>query len=327
MKAIGYGSPFVPPEWIAAHGIEPRWLPLDRVGTRAPASLRRGVCPFAGALIDAAPSETESAALVLTTVCDQMRYAATLLEQDAGLPVFLMNVPSTWQTATARGIYLDELRRLGRFFMELGGRTPAEETLARVMLRYDAARREICRLQPRLSGRQFAEAVARLRGGDTAGPKPASASFPNGGVPLALVGGPLPPRDFTVLDQIEQAGARIVLDATEAGGRTLPAVFDPGRTRQAPLEELAHAYFGSIPDVFRRPNEALYAWLGRELDARKARGILVRRYLWCDLWQGELQRLKAWSPVPVLDLDEVDEDGGWQDRALGRLEAFLEILA
>ena len=63
-------------------------------------------------------------ALVLTTVCDQMRYVAAMLEQRGSCPVFLLNVPSTWQTPAARQLYLDELRRLGRFLVQLGGKAP-----------------------------------------------------------------------------------------------------------------------------------------------------------------------------------------------------------
>ena len=58
-----------------------------------------------------------------------------------------------------------------------------------------------------------------------------------------------------------------------------------------------------IPDAFRRPDSGLFDWLGRELAARQVRGIIFRRYVWCDLWHAELQRLKKWSPVPVLEID------------------------
>ena len=93
------------------------------------------------------------------------------------------------------------------------------------------------------------------------------------------------------------AGGRVVLDATEGGQRTMPRRFDPARVASDPLQELADAYFDGIPDAFRRPNSRLYEWLGRELAARHVQGIIFRRYLWCDLWHAELQRLKQWSPA------------------------------
>jgi len=399
MKTIAYCSPFVPPEWIAAHGMRPSWLRLRRVDSPQTAGLQRGVCPFASAVVEAVLAETEASAVVLTTTCDQMRHAATLLRRVprvpsgcgrvpsgcGSLPVFLMNVPSTWQTAAARQIYLDELVRLGRFLVRLGGKEPSGDELAGVMLASDRARCEVRAARTRLSARGFAQAVADLRRGGrrVAGipglgagdsglgksecrmqnaeipnlkseirnlkseipspqppvPGPWSAvpgpwplaprpwpPPPTDSVPLALVGGPLPEEDFEILDLIEQAGGRVVLDATEGGERTLPPPFDADRTRADPLGELADAYFLRIPGVFRRPNDPLYEWLRRELAAREVRGILFRRYLWCDLWHAELYRLRQCTRLPVLELEVVCDDSSSQSRTLSRLEAFLEML-
>jgi len=390
MKTIAYCSPFVPPEWIAAHGMRPSWLRLRRVEGGAPtcgsaAGLQRGVCPFASSVVAVVLAETEASAVVLTTTCDQMRHAAALAGHRGSLPVFLMNVPSTWQTSAARRLYLDELARLGRFLVRLGGKEPSRDELAGVMLASDRARCEVRAARTRLSARGFAQAVADLRRGGRrvagisglgAGDsrlgksecRMQNAEFPNlkseirnpkseipslqppapgpwsavpgpwplapgpwrpqpgNGVPLALVGGPLPEEDFEILDLIEQAGGRVVLDATEGGERTLPPPFDADRTRDDPLGELADAYCHGIPDVFRRPNDPLHEWLRREFAARDVRGILFRRYLWCDLWQSELYRLRQSTPLPVLELEVVSDDSSSQSRTLSRLEAFLEML-
>ena len=374
MKTIAYTSPFVPPEWIAAHGLRPCWMRLRAAGGRSPVGLGRGVCPYAGALTEAARrwgqtlkhqigsvradlakpqahdrppdrlfdilrSDPITSAVVVTTACDQMRYAAAVLQQEGELPVFLFNVPSTWQSAAAGRLYFDELRRLGRFLVRLGGKAPDGKELGRVMLEYDDARAAVREARPHLSARQFAEALAGLRGGETsppslaASPRPAlrgeAASGGGGvraGVPLALLGGPLLERDYALLDRIEQAGGRVVLDATEGGERTMPPAFDRRRLRDEPLAELALAYFENIPDVFRRPNSGLYEWLARQLAARSAQGIIFRRYVWCDLWHAELHRLREQSGVPVLDIDVDGDDGGTLARTMGRLEAFLEML-
>ena len=301
MKAVGYSSPFVPAEWIAAHGFRPQRLRL-----RPTEKLTRGVCPYAGALLDAAlgpGSQAPSAvsALVLTTACDQMRYVAAMLEQRGNYPIFLLNVPSTWQTPAAQRLYSEELRRLGRFLVSLGGTAPSSAELADIMLASNRAREE----------RNSRGPTAR---GSTAG------------IPLAILGGPLLETDGEFFDLVERAGGRIVLDATEGGERTLPRPFDPVRVASDPLEELADAYFDGIPDAFRRPNTKLYEWLGRELTARQVRGIILRRYLWCDLWHGELHRLKQWSPTPVLEIDVGPDDLTAPNRVQGRIEAFLEML-
>ncbi len=326
MSSIAYSSPFVPAEWIAAHGLEPRWLRTQGADRPSEMSGRRGVCPYAGAVIDAVACGAPWAAVVLTTACDQMRYAASVLEHRGDLPVFLMNLPSTWQSAAARLLYVEELKRLGRFLVRLGGKAPADEELTEAMSRFDRARAQVRQARGCLSARQFAEALIAVReGSPSPGISPRERSLTNG-VPLALVGGPLPEGDYDLLDWIELAGGRIVLDASEWGERTLPRPFDPGRMRNEPLEELADAYFGSIPDVFRRPNDPCYEYLGREMAARRVRGVVFRRYLWCDLWHAELARLKAWSPVPVLDLDVAQSEASAEARTLGRIEAFLEML-
>jgi benzoyl-CoA reductase/2-hydroxyglutaryl-CoA dehydratase subunit BcrC/BadD/HgdB len=329
MKTVAYASPWVPPEWIAAHGLRPHWARLGPAKPLAWLGAGRGVCPFAGALVETTlGGGSPPAAVVLTTACDQMRYAAALVEQIGNFPVFLMNVPSTWQTAAARQLYRDEVERLGRFLVRLGGASPSADELKPVMLEYDRARSAIRQARPRLSARRFAEALVNLRGGiNSAGHGPPSARQEHGpGVPLALLGGPLVEQDYALLDAVEQAGGRVVLNATESGERTLPAPLDPGRLRDDPLDAMVEAYFAHIPDVFRRPNHRLYDWLAGEVAERGVRGLLLRRYLWCDLWHAELPRLRQRSAVPVLELDAVDDEPGSLERTLGRIEAFLEIL-
>ena len=301
MRTIAYCSPFVPAEWIAAHGLHPWRLPLHGAGQNASTTVTRGVCPYVGILIEAVLSEFHADALVLTTACDQMRYAAMLLETRGRCPVFLLNVPSTWQTAAARQLYLDELRRLGRFLTTLGGTAPDAAALTKVMVDLDQTRRCENRAEQNTTN---------------------SSDF----IPLALVGGPLLDSDQVLFPLVEQAGGRVVLDATENSDRTQPRPFDPVHMAADPLQALAAAYFDGIQDVFRRPNHGLYEWLGRELAARRVQGILFRRYLWCDLWHAELRRLKDLSRLPVLELDVGPDDLSSPNRVQGRIEAFLETL-
>lgn len=145
-------------------------------------------------------------------------------------------------------------------------------------------------------------------------------------IPLALVGGPLLADDFVFVDLVTKAGGGIVLDASEWGERTLPGELDRSNLMDDPLGELARIYFAEIPDVFRRPNTELYRWLGEQITLREIRGILFWRRLFCDLWHAELDVLRRWSPVPVLDIDVAEGDGYATARTLSRLEAFLEML-
>ena len=293
MKSVLYTCPFVPAEWIAAYDLDPVRIAPESART----GITAGVCPFAAAFIHAACT-TDAGAVVVTTVCDQMRRSAEIIEARCETPVFLMNVPATWQTASAARLYRDELARLGRFLETLGGTEPTSEKLTETMLHYDSLRAK-CRTAA-----------------ENARPE---------GIPLILAGGPLRSTDFEIFELVEQAGGTIVLDATAGGEMTMAPPFDRARLASDPAGELADAYFGRIPHAMRRPNSQLYEYLNRELTARGARGLIYRRYQWCDTWHGEAGRLKDSLPVPVLDLVAGDDES---DRAyvLTRIQAFVEML-
>jgi benzoyl-CoA reductase/2-hydroxyglutaryl-CoA dehydratase subunit BcrC/BadD/HgdB len=254
-----------------------------------------------------------------------MRRLGELIAPISDTPVFVMNVPSTWQSEPARGLYVDEIKRLAGFLAGLGGKTPSDPRLADVMVEFDAARSKLRQSSQLLSPRQYSRAIAAMHHGE----RPALAGGGRGhapqGIPLAILGGELLDEDLAIFDSFEKAGGRIVLDATDTGERTLPCPFDPHLLPAAPLMELARAYFGTIPHAFRRPNDPLYRYLADELAARDVRGIIFRRYQWCDLWNAELPTLRDRLAMPVLDLD-AGRQGDETIRLDGRIQAFMETL-
>lgn len=321
---IVYSCPFVPAEWIAAHGLQPCRI-TPRSSDALPELPEPGVCPYARAFAGAAISDESAAAVVVTTACDQMRRACDLIRASSQCQVFQMNIPHTWQQPGAYKLYVSELQRLGRFMVRLGGETPSNEALAQKMLEYDEARGALKGACSRVSSRAYAELIARFnRTGELRLPEGDELSVPSG-VPLALVGGPMLADHFDVYDAIEQAGGYVVLDATENGERTLPAPLDRRALRGDPLLALADAYFGSIPDPFRRPNSELYRWLKELLPERGVRGIVLRRYVWCDTWNAEAHRMREWSQMPLFHLD-VGDDVLDSARTASRLQAFVETL-
>jgi benzoyl-CoA reductase/2-hydroxyglutaryl-CoA dehydratase subunit BcrC/BadD/HgdB len=294
-KAIVYTCPYVPAEWIVAHGLRPRRLiPLPVEGIVAIPRIE-GLCPYARAFVNDVAASDDIDGIVVTTTCDQMRRVFDLLVRRVDIPAFLLNVPSTWQTVAAQRLYLDELKRLGRFLVRLGGREPDNEQLVRTMLDQD----------------------------DGNGVH----STPYGyGVPLALVGGPLMQRDRVLFDVVEECGGRIVLDATETGQRGVCRPFDRRRLVEDPLMELADAYF-RIPDASRRPNSELYQWLKAQLERAGARGILFHHYVWCDKWRAEFARLQEWAKLPVLRLDSEGDGRMNMARLHGRIQAYMEMFS
>ena len=328
MKKIIYTCPYVPAEWIAAHGMQPcRIIPVA-INSGSAVTRAEGLCPYARAFINELATEKETCGIVVTTVCDQMRRGFDLIVRQCDKPAFLMNIPSTWQTVAAQKLYMDELERLGRFLIRLGGKTPVDDTLTEIMLEYDLARKTLLDARENLSARQFAEAIARF---NRNGPNGQIDSFTDSVsltrvVPLAIIGGPMMKQDFEILEMAEQSGGRIVLNATETGERGLCAPFDRRNLRDNPLTELAGAYFDGIPDASRRPNNELYKWLKQELAARQVRGIIFHRNIFCDLWHAELNRLKDWAGLPVLDIDSTGESESYRQRNSNRIRAFLEML-
>ena len=323
MKII-YSCPFVPAEWIKAYGISPSRIMPRSMQAQPMVEIAPGMCPYVHAFINAAISHREAAGIVVTTLCDQMRRASEIIERNCGLPVFLMNVPSTWQTPNAQKLYISELERLGRFMTGLGGVSPTPDQLTEVMCEYDEMRDAVRGACGHLLARKYSELMADFHENGIVDTTTKSEKIPNG-VPLALVGGPLLRDHFAVFDFAEQAGGDFVLDATETGERTMPAPFDRRRLKDDPLMALADAYFGNIPDASRRPNSELYKWLGHEIKTRGIRGIVFRRYVWCDMWHAEAQRMKEWAGLPFLDLD-VSDDVNELSRMSTRLQAFMEML-
>ena len=328
MKIVIYTCPYIPAELIAAHGLRPSRIMPKSIGSGGPFALLEGLCTFVHSFLNEVIVEKNGCGVILTTLCDQMRRAFDIILRICNLPAFLFNVPHTWQSVNAQKMYVDELKRLSRFLVRLGGKPPSEQTLAEVMLKYDATRASVRAARSYLSARRYAEAIAAFGldgpAGIPAGKNAAKSSI--SGVPLAIIGGPLVVGDLDIFDIVEQFGGQIVLDATETGERGMPLPFDRRALRDNPIIELANSYFNGIPDASRRPNSELYRWFENQLTGRAVRGIIFRRYVWCDTWHAELRRLKEWINLPVLDIDVGGSSKAHKQRLPNLIHSFLEML-
>ena len=319
---VFYSSPWVPVEWIEAHGLQPCgvWFAEDLGGGAVP--LSAGVCAFSEAVLRFAETHHDSA-MIFTTACDQMRRSFDVFAGSQPARAFLFNLPATWQSPAAGRIFRAEVERLGRFLQAHGGRAPVAEKLAQAVERRSQARKQLLELASRCSARQYAEVIARFHWDGSVRvpdhpPSPASRA-----IPLAIVGGPLTAPQRGLLDLIEAAGTRIVLNATESGERSLLPAFRLENVSDDPIDAVARGYFENIVDVFQRPNTRLYSWLDGRLTARGVRGIVLWVHTGCDLWRAEAQTLRETFRLPVLLL-EADEFSGGSPREANRIQAFVE---
>jgi len=347
-------SPWVPVEWIAAHGLEPRgaWFAVDELPAVA---VPEGVCAFAQAMLELAKSKP-AAAVIFTTACDQMRRAADAAASH-GLPrAFLFNLPATWQTPAARRLYHTEVERLGKFLAQHGGRPPTDRELevainrheetrarARTTLERNPAQQGVQELrwlfdcagccseegQNHASSRPDPPPQGEGRRGFNELAEPTSKSArrrDSSRIPLALLGGPLLPLQWPLFDAIELAGGRVVLNATEPGERSLlPPIPKPdhGETLFA---QLVNHYFDHVVDVFQRPDSRLYDWLAPRLAERGVSGLVLWVHVSCDLWRAEAASLREAFGLPVLLLESHELRSG-NRRDASRLESFIESLA
>ncbi|MCP4710610.1 MAG: 2-hydroxyacyl-CoA dehydratase [Planctomycetes bacterium] len=326
-KTIIYSCPFVPPEWIAAHGLHPsRILPRSAKAATS-VNISIGLCPFTRAFIHETITYDQAAGVIVTTTCDQMRRGADFIQNHSKSPLFILHVPTTWQTAGVHKYYLDELKRLSRFLEELGGTAPSHDKLIEVMLNYQAKRNELRTWQGQIPARQYTEAIINFNRHSRINLNTPKQNHKTNGIPVALVGGPIMTEDLCLFDQVAESGGQIVLDGTTGGERTLAGTFNRRQLPDDPLMELVQTYFGGIPDAFRRPNSQLYEWLKEKLSEREVRAIIFHRYLWCDTWHVEVQRLKEWTDLPVLDLDGCDNYTNTQHRTQVRIQALMEMLS
>lgn len=316
-RRVLHASPFIPPEFIAAHGLQ-----AVRVAATAPTACHQGRCAAAAGFDAAMATAGPGDLAIAVTSCDQLRRGG----EDAAIPVFRFDLPATWESATAAAIYRGELQRLSRFLLRHGASAPDDAVLADAILDHDRRRARLrsgCALLP---ARAAAELLADYAGSGAvpgADPQPAATDHRPG---IALLGGPLTRQGFALYDRIEAAGASVALDGCETGERSLPAAVDRRQVRDDPLGELTAAYFHAIPDVFRRPDQMLYAWLERHIEERRLRAVVVHGDPWCDLWRGFFPRLKAWGRLPAILLEPAEGPGG-QARQDTRLQALVEMLA
>lgn len=293
MADVLYSCSFVPPEWIEAHGHRlVRVIPSP--GTATDALPEAGVCPFARSYAAHVLHAGAETAAVFTTRCDQLRRLFDIVAARRMAPVFLLNVPATWQSAAAERLYAAELQRMGRWLRQLDGAvSPSNTPLA---FQVDPP--------PVLPSPKSRCSDASVRLAVTGGPLSAASTFP---------------------DQIRAAGGMIVLDLTESSEALRAGRCECRSLTADAALEVARVNL-AVPSIHQRPNHAFLDMLRTAAVAHDVEGLIVRRFVWCDLWRAESRRIAEQVGLPVLELEVETELEAADARTSTRIEGFLEML-
>jgi benzoyl-CoA reductase/2-hydroxyglutaryl-CoA dehydratase subunit BcrC/BadD/HgdB len=294
-KTIGYCSPYIPVEWISAHQLVPLKLTPGASPVDAPVAHLPGLCPFARAYGNTCSLSNDLTAVLFSSRCDQMRRMSELVSLVSEIPTHLFYFPHTRTRDIAESHLRNELDRLSSFLLNLGGQTPSNELLA-AALHHTYSRRAVEDSPPSTTGKKR----------------------------LALLGGPLLEHHRCIYDMIRAWGGAVVLDGTESGKRCIPR-FSLEQMAADPYQALIEGYLECVADPFARPNDDFYEWLTQHPRRSSIDGIVILRYLWCDGWHAEVQRIKECMGVPVLDID-VEEGPFETERTVTRIKAFLEVM-
>lgn len=248
-----------------------------------------GICPFAETLYHNSISMDISVS-IFTTRCDQMRRISGFVQSEKQ-EKFLMNVPSTWQTPASFEIFKDELKRLSKFLTHLSGKQFSIETMINELKKkkYD---------------------IPKSKKGKR----------------IAVMGASITDADAGFCKLLTKKSANITFDASEQGEIAQPDI-DFKQLNKHPFKELTNASFRNMPDIAKRPNIQFYDKANEIIRMRKIQGIILRIYPWCDLWHAEVQRIKEYFGLPVLELTvDINVEPEKDKRLQTRLNAFLEMI-
>lgn len=326
MTHILYNSPYIPQEWIIAHGMIPSRITPEYPDTGIISIPIEGVCPYARAFAGEILSRKKDAAgAVFATTCDQMRRISEYVNSENGFPIFLINIPKTWNTPAASSLFKQEMERLSRFLINLGGASPNKKSLKAIISEYEKKRKILGDPSRYENSRERAKAFLEFYETGEILEIPNFKSNIEKPKPLAIAGSPLTKKHMFLFDLAEQYGGRIFLDGTSFGERGFPAPVDYGLLENDPFAALFHMYFPGIPDAFQRPDDLLYDWLSKKIPETNIRGIIFASYPWCDTWIAQLPRMREYFSQPVLSIDLADTPN-MVSRISTRIQSFLEIL-
>lgn len=273
--------------------------------------------------------------LLMPHACDSLQGLASVMQKfvKPDLPVLTLYLPRGTRSCDT-AFLAEELRGLGAALREITGVTPADEDLlAAIQLEEAADARTRHLLEEHLPRALDVQGLYRLLRAREYLPAEdwlamtdglATDAAPPGGAPLILSG--VLPEPMDVLGAISAAGGRVVADDTACVGRRAYAA----GSGTDPYVRIAEAMVHGPPDPMRgSPIDARTQRLERLAEATGARGVLFYAVKYCEpeLYDIPLM-VKAMRARGLQTLVVETEVGApLDDRTIGRIEAFMEMMA
>jgi len=298
--------------------------------------VRPDACPYCksllGNFLDKNSLHGRADLVVGLITCDQMRHTLERLSADLALPVFPLQLPAT-DTPRAEAYFLSSVRRT---LENLTAHLDASWNHAAV-IKGDEARANAggCLAELMRAGRTHPvvlHRLARLWAYARPGPFAAFLEKLTPVLPtfearqkIILVGSVSCEEDDPLLEVLARHGVT-PLPLTCTGLNALEGIVPLSAPEpDAIVEEAALRSFRSPACIRTRPNRRVYERILSTLEESGATGVILKTLSFCDLWYTEKERMRKNLPVPLLVLDTGYGEGS-RDRALVRIEAFLETL-
>lgn len=302
-KKVIYTSSHIPPEWIEAHGLEAIHIVPEFTNSQ-PIEEAEGLCAFMRAFYNSL-AKHNPIGVITTSVCDQMRRGYDLYRELSTTPIFLFNQPALWQRTSHIKLYVEELRKMSTFLQSIGGTVPNNCTLRDTMLRWESRRAgEILSLQNDQYSLQNVGNQPQFK--------------------VGLIGGPLISNLWQLTDQLVQRGGEAVFDLTEFSVEKAPTSYDRRELRANSFMHMAEKWFESNHSIYQRPNTRFYTKLKEKMESTKPDALILIRWIWCDFWHAETNRIEEFTKLPQLSIDVNDNDAYARNKT--RIEAFIESL-
>lgn len=326
---ISWFCTYTPVELLEAAGLAHRRLAgLPERAEEADSYLHPSICPYVKACLAEGlrlPEGRRNA--VFVNACDAMRrlYDAWS-ELFPGSFVHLVDLPRG-NSPREVDLLAGELRHLAGRIGEYFGRQVTGEALLEATQAREEKRATYLQRAATLPPGERAALSLELQSSLRELPALDGHASPSRGIPVAVVGNVLNPRG--ILDQLERAGARVVLLDTCNGDRPFLVPLEIGTVEGDPFRRLAAGYLGRSHCARMQDAEGRWAFLLERLDESGAAGVIFAALKFCDPYIYEyplLERSLEERGIKVLRLesDYLDAHAG---QVSTRVEAFLEMIS